>query len=150
MFILDKKTNNVRTFPLTIFSDDEIPIEAPIEEYFYLGDINYPIFNISDTNEITFSNEVYINMKTKYEKGLLRLKYKPLVDDIVNQKATSLNYDSINSISKYLGYDNEFRIQCEIIGSWSASCYAKLDEIVNEQLEYTSDEFIALLPKCSL
>lgn len=52
-----------------------------------------------------------------------------LVQSMLDTEAQSRGYDNINSIAKYMGYDNPFRSECEALGAWCASCWAKCYEL---------------------
>lgn len=47
----------------------------------------------------------------------------------LDETAQSKGYDNINSIAKYMGYDNQFRAECEALGAWCAACWAKCYEL---------------------
>lgn len=51
------------------------------------------------------------------------------VQSMLDAEARSRGYDNINSIAKYLGYDNIFRVECEALAKWCAACWAKCLEL---------------------
>ena len=74
------------------------------------------------------------------------------IQQILDEEAQSRGYDNINSIGKYIGYDNAFRAECEALGAWAAGCWAKTYEIMadwqagNISLP-TEAEVVAALPE---
>jgi len=69
----------------------------------------------------------------------------------LNTQAQLLRYDDINSIGKYVGYDNEFRVESEKLGAWAGSCWKVAEQIetdvINEVREIpTLEEVILELP----
>jgi len=74
----------------------------------------------------TQANDI-LNEKTQNQ---LIEELKAAVQAELDSNAQDLGYDDINSIGKYIGYDNAFRIECEALGgrtssSWSY-CYVQL------------------------
>ncbi len=51
------------------------------------------------------------------------------IQNMLDTKARNFRYDDINSIGKYLGYDNVFRAQCESLGQWAANCWTLAGQI---------------------
>jgi len=51
------------------------------------------------------------------------------VQAMLDTEAQSRGYDNINSIGKYIGYDNAFRVECEALGAWAAACWSKCYEL---------------------
>tara|TARA_R110000851_G_scaffold42075_1_gene104940 strand:+ start:139 stop:570 length:432 start_codon:yes stop_codon:yes gene_type:complete len=51
------------------------------------------------------------------------------VQAMLDTEAQSRDYDDINSIGKYVGYDNEFRAESEALGAWAAACWTKSKEL---------------------
>ena len=51
------------------------------------------------------------------------------VQAMLDSEAASRGYDNINAIGKYIGYENPFRAECEALGAWTASCWAKCYEL---------------------
>lgn len=87
----------------------------------------------------------------KVSTGMLKDSILSAVQAKLDSGAQALGYDSINSIGKYLGYDNAFRTECESLGSWTASCWAKCYEILaaveaGTRGVPTVDEVLAELP----
>ena len=72
------------------------------------------------------------------------------IQDVLDTEARSRNYDDINAIGKYIGYDNAFRVECEALGAWTANVWLKAYELLAtwEQTgqEVTKDEVLAQLP----
>jgi len=69
----------------------------------------------------------------------------------LNEAAQAKGYDDINSIAKYIGYDNTYRTECEALGAWTASCWDICYVILagweaGEIAEPTADEVVAQLP----
>ena len=51
------------------------------------------------------------------------------VQTMLDSEAAKRGYDNINAIAKYMGYDNQFRAECEALGAWCAACWAKCYEL---------------------
>ena len=69
----------------------------------------------------------------------------------IDLKAQSLGFDNINSISKYMGFDNPYRADAEALASWTANVWFYVEaELVNMQEGNrtipTVEEAIAELP----
>jgi len=70
---------------------------------------------------------------------------------LLNKQALDLRYDNINSIGKYIGYDNPYREQAESLGLWVATIWAIAEQIEqdvkagNRDMP-TVDEVLAELP----
>lgn len=69
----------------------------------------------------------------------------------LDTKAQSLRYDNINSIGKYVGYENDFRTEAEKLGAWASSCWKVVGNIevaVNDGIREmpTVEEVITELP----
>ena len=62
------------------------------------------------------------------EKELIE-KATAQVQSMLDTEAQSRGYDDMNSIGKYLGYDNLFRAECEALGAWTSACWAKCYEL---------------------
>ena len=70
----------------------------------------------------------------------------------IDSKAKELGYDDINSIGKYIGYDNPFRLECEALGRYNANCWIKAHSIQDEVIAGTRpmptlEEVIAEIPE---
>lgn len=52
-----------------------------------------------------------------------------VVQGLLDSTAQSKGYDNINAIAKYMGYDNQFRAECEALGAWCAACWTKCYEL---------------------
>lgn len=48
---------------------------------------------------------------------------------MLDTEAQSRGYDNINAISKYIGFDNAFRVECEALAAWCAGCWSKCYEL---------------------
>lgn len=83
-------------------------------------------------------NKINLETKTFYfdDGKTTEQRYKEdalkKVQAMLDTEAQSRGYDNINSIGKYLGYDNLFRAECEALGAWTAACWAKCYEIEAE------------------
>lgn len=53
------------------------------------------------------------------------------VQGMLDSEAQARGYDNINSISKYIGFDNAFRVECEALAAWCAACWSKYYELQN-------------------
>lgn len=67
--------------------------------------------------------------KDDYLAQLLIEQSIATVQSMLDTEAQSRGYDNINAIGKYIGYDNPFRSECELLGAWCASCWAKCYEL---------------------
>jgi len=67
--------------------------------------------------------------KTKHEQEQAISQAVSSVQAMLDAEAASRGYDNINAIGKYIGYDNPFRAECEALGAWTASCWAKCYEL---------------------
>lgn len=82
--------------------------------------------------EVQAGNVVHVGPSAEMveaEKAKLREHYVSLVQKHLNETAQSLGYDDINSIGKYLGFDNAFRSECESLGAYNVACWSKLYEV---------------------
>jgi hypothetical protein len=66
-------------------------------------------------------------------------------------KAQTLGYDDINSCAKYVGYDNDFRAECEGLCGWAAACWVKCYALLAEWQaggfsEMGVDDVLAVMP----
>ena len=72
------------------------------------------------------------------------------IQAVLDGEAQSRNYDNINAIGKYLGYDNAFRAECEALGSWTAQVWSKGYELLNTWqqtgVEITQQQVLDQLP----
>jgi hypothetical protein len=66
------------------------------------------------------------------------------VQTMLDSEAASRGYDNINAIAKYMGYDNQFRAECEALGAWCAACWAKCYELQGGGV--MPDDLIAEMP----
>lgn len=67
--------------------------------------------------------------KDAYEQAQLIEQATTLVQAMLDSEAQSRGYDNINAIAKYMGYENQFRAECEALGAWCAACWAKCYEL---------------------
>jgi hypothetical protein len=51
------------------------------------------------------------------------------IQNMLEEKARSLRYDSIDSVSKYIGFANQYQAEAISLASWAAACWAKAEEI---------------------
>ena len=88
------------------------------------------------------------DLKEHNHEIILEIKFK--VKEILNSQAVSLGYDDINSIAKYLGYDNQYRLEAEKLGAWTALTWitleAEQDRIIAEGAEINVENILALIP----
>jgi site-specific recombinase XerD len=68
------------------------------------------------------------------------------IQSLHDSKAQELGYDSINSIAKYLGYENPYRAECEALGVWVAACWDKYYDLLNSDEFVTKEELLGQLP----
>lgn len=85
------------------------------------------------------------------EKARLKEHYTLLVQKHLDETARNAGYDDINSIAKYIGYDNKFQEECKALGLYTSNCwealYTTLDKIDAGTLVINDDsEVIELLP----
>ena len=92
------------------------------------------------------STESY-DFRTQEEIELeLKQAISNAVQNMLDSKAQELRYDNINSIAKYLGYDNAFRTECEQLGEWAANCWVKAGELEDSGNSYTVETVLAEMP----
>ncbi|MCX4186782.1 hypothetical protein [Methylophaga sp. OBS4] len=58
--------------------------------------------------------------------------YDARIEQRLNAEAQSRTYNSIDSIAKYQGYDNKFRLEAEALGAWVADTWDTAHAILNE------------------
>lgn len=73
---------------------------------------------------------------------------KAVVQRHLDETAQSKGYDNINAIAKYMGYDNQFRAECEALGAWCAACWAKCYELQSGGV--MPSDLLAEMPKLAL
>lgn len=61
---------------------------------------------------------------------------KQAVQNHLDIKAQELDYDNINTIAKFIGYDNPYRIESESLGLWSANVWTYIES----ELKKVQDE----------
>jgi len=69
------------------------------------------------------------------------------VDNMIDDEMQSRGYRDADSIGKYIGYDNQYRAECEMLGAWAASCYAKCYELLAIGEMMTAEELLEQMPK---
>lgn len=118
----------------------------PSEEWFeYKGDIP------QGTNLVwnTETGKIEVNKELEISYIIESLNRK--INSNLNNVSVLLEYDNIDSIAKYIGYDNEYREQAEALGKWCALCWKTAGEI-REELKTietlpTIEELILRLPE---
>ena len=75
---------------------------------------------------------------------------KDKTQKILDLLAVSLGYDDINSIAKFIGYDNQYRLEAEKLGAWTALTWitleAEQDRIIAEGAAISVENILALIP----
>ena len=75
---------------------------------------------------------------------------KDKTQKILDLQAVSLGYDNINSIAKFIGYDNQYRLEAEKLGAWTALTWitleAEQDRIIAEGAAISVENILALIP----
>ena len=67
--------------------------------------------------------------KDAHEQAQLIEQVTSTVQAMLDTEAQSRGYDNINAISKYIGFDNAFRVECEALAAWCAGCWSKCYEL---------------------
>ena len=70
------------------------------------------------------------------------------VQAMLDVEAQSRGYDNVNAIGKYIGYDNPFRVECEVLGAWTAACWAKCYELQSGGV--MPSDLLAEMPKLAI
>ena len=52
---------------------------------------------------------------------------KSSIQKYIDSTAKRLGYDEINSIAKYMGYDNPYRAEAEALGLWTSNTWAYIE-----------------------
>jgi len=65
---------------------------------------------------------------SKIENKALLGEINKAIQKHLDFEAKMLGYDDINSIGKFLGYENDYRVQCEALGILSASTWKYTEE----------------------
>jgi hypothetical protein len=78
--------------------------------------------------------------------------FKVEIQNILDAKAQSLNYDDINSVAKYIGFENHFKNECTALALWASNVWLKSYEMLNaweagDIEELTLSEIIEQLPE---
>ena len=74
------------------------------------------------------------------------------VQSLHDTEAQSRGYDDINSCAKYVGYDNEFRGECEGLCGWAAACWSKCYQLLADWeaggfSEMSIEDVLAVMPE---
>lgn len=93
--------------------------------------------------------DLYLNPPLTENEILI--SYEQAIQQHLDDKAKELRYDNINSIAKYLGYENPFKLECEKLGLWCANCWVvaaqiEADVLAGTRTAPTIEEVIAELP----
>lgn len=59
---------------------------------------------------------------------------KIAIQNLLDNTARIHGFDDLNSIGKYVGYDNAFRFKAEALGGWAASCWVIAKKIQDDVL----------------
>lgn len=115
-------------------------MEGTLEDEATLGD-DYIIISRWDLVD-------YNNMM---EKSLQENKdnLSNIVKEYVDGIAQSLRYDSIEAISKYIGFENPFKDECIRLAEFNAKCWFKAIEIegtLTSSMYVIKEDIIPLLP----
>jgi len=110
-YYIDKTPEN-----MFAYEDDDtnilqglIPFNAEMQE----NGLPYSDYLEADANGFHAKDDVKIQKKAISEaKSNINIAIQSHLDN----EAKMLRYDDINSIGKYLGYDNEYRVECESLG----------------------------------
>lgn len=86
--------------------------------------------------------------KDAHEQSQLIEQATLQVQGMLDSEAQARGYDNINSIAKYMGYENQFRAECEALGAWTAACWAKCYELQSGGV--MPDDLLAEMPKLAL
>lgn len=54
------------------------------------------------------------------------------IQKLIEDKAKSLRYDSIDSVAKYIGYPNAFQAEALRLATYAANCWAKAETIESQ------------------
>jgi|LGVF01.2.fsa_nt_gb hypothetical protein len=112
----------------------------------------------SDDEGLIYFETVPDVMPTMIERRPLLVLSEPLYIDIMtkagsakiqamlNATAQRNGYDDIDTISKYLGYDNQFRSECEALSMWTAECWAKGIELLSTTEAIALSDVITAMP----
>ena len=92
--------------------------QDPLNEYELSEESEWPNIKLCDQAE-----------KTAHEQAEVINQAVSSVQTMLDSEAASRGYDNINAIAKYMGYDNQFRAECEALGAWCAACWAKCYEL---------------------
>lgn len=130
------ETDSHGIVPVTVNLSDDYPSKYMIE---LKGWIEKNIAIIADYIEIVPSNAEKIEEITA------------AIQSVLDAEAQSRNYDDINAIGKYLGFDNAFLVECVALGEWTAAVWSKAYELLatwkNGGPEITKEQVLAELPK---
>lgn len=73
--------------------------------------------------------------------------YERRIEQLLDAEAHSRTYNSIESIAKYLGYDNAFRAEAEELGAWVAETWTTAHGILNAWQESQATESPQPIPE---
>ena len=107
-----------------------------------LSESNYNLFKDKIVNVV--DNQILVDIEATKEK--LRNDINNAIKRMLDNKAKELRYDGIDSISKYLGYDNQFREECEKLAIWNANCWSALILLDNEIDNLSVEDVINQMP----
>lgn len=116
------------------------------EGYFsYEGDIP----QLPDGGFYTFENGLLIAKSMGTDE--LIAKFKDAVRTLLDTTAESNGYRNLDSIAKYVGYNNAYRVECELLGAWAADVwvtFVQTETALNDStlIEQTLDSLMSLLP----
>jgi len=94
-------------------------------------------------------NRVYTNTAIPQEVLINKLSadIERGVQNHIDTQAQTLGFDDINSISKFMGYENTYRTSAESLGAWCALCSDQVEVIKQRQdPDTTVDSVVAELP----
>lgn len=88
----------------------------------------------------------------KKDEEKIKIVLLPMVKEYINIISQKFNFNNIDEIVKFLGFDNEFRSLAEDLASWNANVlsyfYSETQKYKNgERLDLDSTTFIYELPK---
>jgi len=125
----DKVTNRVTGYTITGYAPDDA-LDLGVDENG--DDIIFDFVKPMGEYEIQNGEIVHVGPTDEMIEAVkteLKNHYASLVQMHLDKTAQKFGYDNINSIGKYLGFDNAFRAECESLGSYNVACWSKLYEI---------------------
>lgn len=128
----------------------------------YFKDNNNQVFwydddqiELAQDKTLMTEEEIELHLNPIKTQEQIKAEISSAIQSMLDSKAQELRYDNINSIAKYIGYDNPFRTEAEALGLWCASCWAEL-AIIEEEVESgervlpSLEEILAELPEFSV